>query len=622
MISAPHLPESNPFPYSTDCPPPLDVLRQRLFVVHATEVMPSDEYLRPGARDISINQEWQGEEPPAFRPTLHFSLGSVVPEHGGGRYSWDDHPYAVVAPLGSVERQVVNLFAHDTFVLGKLALNQEGVALIVPGNAQTTHLPEDVKVHRYEPGTALRKAVDDYIIAQKGWRVMMQHGDVDTGSSALIGRQEINDPAFFASLLKERPYISFGTHTRSVLGEAYRYGLVESAIRSVGEFTQGYNPLNMALQRALGLDALRKLEASVRASSIDPIALSSFEVKQAKALAWLNLIDCDMYMGRIHGKSLAYAPKHLVAGLRTRRADPSALREYAELHMEELKNTSPAKPPYYPRIGAQMSSMTPLELQQFADQHEDLFNNLDTSLLHTFYALERMLAKGDGVNHESLEGLLADSVRQLRMSRNEAEIRVITDSIIESLSTALDPQSSALSTALRILNNPELRSMLAIDDPDRPVADLTDWLGRYPETAIAFTEPTPPTEEQQEIRNMLTAMKLRREVSVDSDGQLPITYREAYFTAISRRREREQLASDSVDFLDSMSKRRTAAIVNNTLNQIQVLERDYSTNAAALWAPLGLAGAYRARFPNDEAFWSSPKSFYDIYRQLYRQTAQ
>lgn len=179
------------FPYSPDNPPNLQDLANRVYAVHTTPILPEDNVMVAGARNIRPDAHWQ-DETTSFRPTIHFALGEVVQGHDG--HTWDDQQYAVVAPLGSLEDQLVNVLPHDTFVLGNVVLTPD-MTVIAPDGTDLSGMIAETTTYR--SGEQLRDAVNRVIAEKGGWPIRMQDKDVTIDTPATARWYQYQRPSVF-----------------------------------------------------------------------------------------------------------------------------------------------------------------------------------------------------------------------------------------------------------------------------------------------------------------------------------------------------------------------------------------------------------------------------------------
>nr|MBP9819837.1 hypothetical protein [Candidatus Woesebacteria bacterium] len=449
------------FKYSAENPPPLEILLDKLFAVHVTPILPKGGVMKAGARDVSHDGRHNGEEPPSFRPTIHFSLGEVVQSHG--HHSWEEQPYAVVLPLRSLVPQLVNVFCNDTFVLGDFMVPNSAV-VFVPQGTDCRSLPETISIVTYPATIPLRLVISDYIESMNGWHVKMNPESTSVGSQALVANTNINVPEFFKELFAHYPHVAFGSHINSERGEAYRFGLIEQCVNLLMRgYDNGAPPLEtdmIDLSIKLVMHNLTQLESMLKnVRSLPPDALAIFEQKKRAVYDWLAIANLDLYHRRTSGMSLNRRNQTLITQLKSN-------RKYPELFANIISTTPGAfdrvteDTPLDPSMTAMMlAAMPPHEVNQFISHNQLLFAQLDKNNLYLLYAVERWTIVGSEKAHlENLDALVEVTLthgiqdRQLHDRKDAA--------IIEVLKPYLRLDSARLATALEVLNIPSVRSHL------------------------------------------------------------------------------------------------------------------------------------------------------------------
>jgi len=495
------------FEYSPENPPPLEVLESKVFAVHATPILPENGVLKAGARDISASDKWQGDEPPSFRPTIHFALGELVQEHSD--WSWEQNPYAVVSPLKNLESQLVNVFPHDTFVLGDLQL-QEGMTLLVPKGTDISKLPQGIETKKYDVKIGLRQAVDSTISERQGWHIQMRPGGVAIGSVAYIEGVEINDLKFFQSLFEKYPHISFGTHLNPERGDAFRFGVIEQTLNKVmknySDHWLRYSTIEVLFHRALIFHNLERLQQTIENSTVNPKALDAFEEKKAKLLGWLNIIDCDLETRQRLGKTFTGASKSVQKMVRARRDDQSKLRKFVDERYLELPDAV-QESELSPTVLAEMlAGMSAQELEQFKTANEAVFKHISLPEFYSHYATKRwIVVKNEQAQSEGLDQLLANSLEQLSATPKER------DGIFGNLKEFLNEESNRLEVALTILRNPTVQKHLAerfsMQFEENGPANLREVIAAHPETKVLFeSQELSLSDEQKEAHQLLDAI--------------------------------------------------------------------------------------------------------------------
>lgn len=205
---------------SRSSPPPLQLLLEKIFLTHATDVLPKDNCLKCGS--IFLKKETLVEIS-KHRKTIHFSLGGLVPPH---EQSWEDRKYCLVVPMATLKERLFNIFPYDTFALGDVDIDATWTLIAPEGTVVDT----EANISYYTPQETLRDTVNKVIALQNGWQMQLQplkSALEGTGRIEPLGDIEVNSPSFFASLLEEYPHLSFGSHYDSLHGQAWRLGYLD-----------------------------------------------------------------------------------------------------------------------------------------------------------------------------------------------------------------------------------------------------------------------------------------------------------------------------------------------------------------------------------------------------------
>lgn len=607
--------EKPKFEYSPELPPPLEILESKIFAVHATPIFPEDGVLKAGMRDISASDKWQGDEPPGFRPTIHFALGELVQEHS--RYAWEKNPYAIISPLKNLESQLVNVFPHDTFILGDLKL-QEGMILLVPKGTDVSKLPQGVEVREYSPKTELRQAIDLIISEKQGWHIQMKPEGVAIGSVAYIENVEINDPKFFQSLFEKYPHVSFGTHTDPERGDAFRFGIIESALqeamRCYSDHWLRFSTTEVSFYRSFIVHNLQRLEQTIENSSINPHALGAFEEKKAKLLGWLNIIDSDLETRQRLGKTFTGASESVQKIVIARRNDQAKLREFVNEKYLELPDTVQECGPSPIILAEMLSGMSVQELEQFMTANEAVFKHVSLPEFYSHYATKRwIVVKNEQAQGEGLDQLLANSLEQLPAKSKKL------DDIFEILKGFLNEESNRIEVALTILRNPKVQKHFAerfgMRFEENGPANLREVIAAHPETRVLFEpQELSLSDEQKEAYQLLDAIGQKYEPPTDFQDALK-DFRIASSLVFYTKWSRDKLRKD----LETISKPMNTAKNNLDgftfeMTLYEILRRD--ENPMKMWRKVGLGKEYRKSFKTDSIFWSSDQSLIEIYRML------
>lgn len=315
-----------------------DDLLNSLPAIHLTNHFPNEGKMIAGA--YGLIEDTAKEEPPSFRPTLHFSLGSPVQSVSkeGTIYSWGSKKYAIILPLRQLfeSNQLININCDDTFILGDFVLPKGSYVLVPEVEYESLNLfkgenitlisykrPPEQSVDPYEVlwlcrnrgprkeednrekdeiEKIIRESVSD-LIKKIGWSEVNMYSNLTSASlkEAFLSesKQEINNLEFFQPLLDSAPQLVFGSHQSSL------FGRIEDAIQTLStpyttkEYTLAENSLNYIIKFIE--NALEYLEKNL-VSSLPEISRRTYERKKENLKGWINIAHVDLFIRNEHKK--------------------------------------------------------------------------------------------------------------------------------------------------------------------------------------------------------------------------------------------------------------------------------------------------------------------------------
>ncbi len=606
------------FPYSVENPPPISEIESKVFAVHSTPILPKNGVLKAGARDTSYGGKWD-DEPPSFRPTIHFSLGEIVKEHHG--FSWDENPYAIVTPIKSLEGQLINIFPNDTFVLGDYRLTPEDI-LLVPKGTDVSKLPPEVNVLEYNDDVGLRGAVDQVIKDKNGWQFRMQPEGVAIGSVAYIDGEEINSAEFFSSLYEKLPQVSYGTHLNPERGDAFRFGLIEHTLnilmKTYSDHWYGYGNSAIRLYRGIVTHNLARLEYSLQAQTLQPEATQAFEDKKRKLEGWLNIVDADLDLRERLGVTLSGASEWAQKQVRRHRYSPEDLKLAVEIQAPSLKPVPEDEPISASVLAEMLQGMSPEEIKEFMAQNPEPFQLIELPRFYASYAIGRwLIIKSERAHEEGLDQMLAESVRNITPDVKKDRESEIFRSLQEYLTT----DNNRLATALEILRQPSIMDYLTqrfgykfTEDGPQSIEDV---IRAHPEVKLIFEQQDMELNvKQQEAYRILTMMKRGFKPRYDRQEALT-SFRKASSLAFEMKWNRDLLQRDLETITKPLNTIRNPGDIRagSELTLYEQFQRD-NKNAADIWKKAGLDQEFRKKFPTDKEFWDSPLPLVEIYKML------
>lgn len=603
---------------STPQSPSLQEIESKVFAVHATRIFPANGVLKAGtlgAYAVSADRE----DPPSFRATVHFSLGELVQPHVAKDFSWEDAPFAVVAPLKALEKQLVNLFPGDTFVLGSFRLSQQ-TTLLVPKGTDVSMLPPDIPVLEYDPGVGLRVTVGRFIKDQGGWPIHMLPGGLDVGSVAYWDEKEINSPVFFERFLEEHPYVSYGNHIYSERGEVFRLGSIDLLLNRLmmnyfGTFYRFSTP-EVKFLTALIRHHLARLDELFQAWAVSSDVFEELEEKKRRLSQWLEVADADLEIRQTIGKSLTGAPREILERVKQLRTRPGELRAYLtgvsrQLPVEKNEDMEPI------HLSGYLEMMPPEEVWEFMANNAQVFDRTDRALFGMHYAIGRWLVVDDEkAKAEGIGSILDTSLQEIQARRSLPDWEAANPFVGKE--NLLQPKKNTrLVVALGILRNPTMKEFLArygIRFSGGGPQTLEEILRAFPETKEIFEQKNlAPNPNEQEGLTLLERLGYVRTPRVEPEALE--SYRGASSLALGFRLQWENLHRQLQTIQSPM---RNPSVPNRTVNQLNLYElmrRDHE-KAVDIWRKLGLADEFSAEFPSEALFWESKKSFLQIYLDL------
>ncbi len=597
-------------PSQSEAPSALE-LGEKLFAVHATDHLPRSGRLIAGARDISGRGDELANEPPSFRPTLHFSLGSLVPEHG--RSSWEDKNFAVMTPLNTLKDQLVNVSPHDTFVMGDFALPQ-GSILLVPEGTQVPEFPEGVTVKTYSAHEKLRSAIDRSIAESGGWNISMPSGSVSIDAQALLDKQDINTPEFFKNFLAENPKVGFGTHVSSTQGNGHRFGAVEQCVNLLSrELEHGisYVGSSSRLYSRLFDHHLGKLDSQLEGMPEE--AQASYAEKRNRAVAWKNLSDIDLEFRDKFGKTYAGNREHFEKA-KALRSDPEAVRSGLLSSVGQLRAAPPPEPISVSGLVQALHSLPPTELREFAGSSPEVFEGVDMPEFYAKYGIERTILLGHEAGRvEGLPELIERAVEAMAPPQGQER------PLVESLESFLARGSNRLGTALEVMKFPAVHRRLqehegisyspdSALDLDRVIEGNVKCAPLFKTQSLSFFSPM-----DQVAAEVLQKLESRSTVSRHQGPPESLKQAEsqAFFKTSSAERAQETIKTMQEPL---NTARRLEGIGAGSV--LSWYEQQRRNDPSVLWEKLGLSEQYQASFPDAESFWSSQKSLVEVYLEL------
>ncbi|MBI2119262.1 MAG: methyltransferase domain-containing protein [Elusimicrobia bacterium] len=438
-------------------PKTAEEIKSKLFAVHATSIFPKGGILRAEAKESRGLADWESDDQPFFRPTLHFALGGLV------RAAHELQPYAVVCPLKDLETQLINISANDTFILGDFHLTADSY-LLAPEGTDISFLDSNVKVRNYDPAEGLRRAVEQLISEQGGWMVKMYPGGIDVGSIAETEESEINSLQFFQDLVDSLPYLSVGNHARSEHGQAFRFGVIEFALQHLMlnyfgvKESQSKSTTNIKFLRSLILYHLPKLELWIRSLPLPQESIDLFDLKKEQLLRWLKIVDDDLVVRQKFKRTIRGSARWIQKVILKTKENPKIVHVLIKglasiLLLPKVKFSYGSSPTY---LAQWLSPMPPDELKELIRINQELFKETDLRQLYVNYAIIRwLIIRASRAKEEGLDKILSDSFEQL-----EENPPFQLEHLLQGLEDYLTPSSNRVEDALELIRQPAVQRFL------------------------------------------------------------------------------------------------------------------------------------------------------------------
>ena len=601
------------------------ILGDKLIAVHATNFLPKEGIVTAGASNISGPVATIDNEPASFRPTTHWALGGVVQEH---RHSWEDKPYAVLIPFHGLKHQTVNITPADTYTLGDVRLPAGATVLIPKG--QTHQLPKHINVVEYDPkNITLRAAVDAQIEKLNGWKLTLPKNKPGHDGVVKIEGKTVDFSQLIDELIDSNPHLSEGSHVQSVRGYAYRFGVIE---QSLAQLANQFKPHSFIVDTATEEflrqfieHNLRVLDSEIAKFNFPKESLERYEEKKAKLRGWLNLIDADLRLRKLHGVTFSRSDSSQHEAIINMRNQPEALKNALEKELA-LGSLTPLEQSKKISSTSATEWMTSLPKTEFEIHYEKLkasnwMSETELANLRILYAINRIILVGS--ERAKAEGLPEMIGENLVPARPAGWDSILIEEIIRSIGRSLDADSTQLPNALQAISLPKVREAIKQHyGAEIPTAPKLEALLRIlPQTKLAFEDPDYSSLDQTSIR-ILKRLGVNIEGTGKPEEEALSSFETASWNAHLRRYATQRTQDSVVYFTKPMNSTRDLDSVppGDVISIYEQMSRGDFGTPEVIWQKLGLKNEYRNAFPTDEAFWKSEKSFKEIYEDLSLQT--
>lgn len=270
-----------------------------VYAVHVTRQFPLDGVLRMA-----------GEPHGLVRPTIHFALEHMVYPHPWG--NWESMPIAIIVPVKRLQKQLVNVNADDTFIVGDLQLPPGSVVLVREDVAVPLNFK--VPVLRFSVTSPIRTAVESFL----GVKTQEFKGTSEFWKSLGLEkyqiREELHSQTPFA-ILEEVLLDRMGPFLEKRSQDIFLSGEVEGL--------------------AQAQKALREIDGIVGALKLSGVARKSWSEKRQLAQEYIHLLEAENKLFIEHHKTLRPLIQIYGSELLRLSAQPAELWRFIQLHLNE-----------------------------------------------------------------------------------------------------------------------------------------------------------------------------------------------------------------------------------------------------------------------------------------------
>lgn len=304
--------------------PSLNDLRKHLMGVHVTDYLPTGGILK-AAYNKGLS----------MRPTVHFALGQMVVSHALGQ--WEKKKYAILTPFNQMEKQLINVFHQDTFILGDLKLKKGSIFIVPEGESIDSSIGE-LEIIRFNPEKiSLRNKITEVLQERNQW-VFEATGGNNYDKVFFKGIQ-LDQKKFFYSIMTKYPYVTFGLHYSHPTGKIDHF-----MSDNLGIFKEA----SLATERHY-LDWILKLEQiKLYLEQSDQIARKFRNIPEVNNIYVsakkrfenrTNIILAEIEIQKKHGKTLLGSrnlPREFLDQVRIIATDKDKLVDFLEQNLEQF----------------------------------------------------------------------------------------------------------------------------------------------------------------------------------------------------------------------------------------------------------------------------------------------
>lgn len=302
-------------------------LGKKLYAVHITNFLPKDGFLRTVTKNRA-----------RFATTLHFSLGGPVISHFNG--NWDNRKYAILVPLKTLEPQLVNIFAQDTFIVGDFKLPKEAILLVPTGEQPPINFPG--KIATYDPQTGIIESVKEQLRVEK--TMVLESTGVIIGDTTYINGKEIDEKILFKDYLAKDKEVTHQMHYSSIFGilDTGMYELMKNWFYK--KIPSKENLARLKYRRLVFSEHLTLVKDQVYQMKIPKDSRKSFLTGVKEFEEFINILDAEIWVQQKYNKSFFALGNDLQNEILSRRQKLADLKHYLSKNITLLEDTELTSP--------------------------------------------------------------------------------------------------------------------------------------------------------------------------------------------------------------------------------------------------------------------------------------
>lgn len=302
-------------------------LGKKLYAVHITNFLPKDGFLRTVTKNRA-----------RFATTLHFSLGGPVISHFNG--NWDNKKYAILVPLKTLEPQLVNIFAQDTFIVGDLKLPKEAILLVPTGEQPPVNFPG--KITTYDPQSGIIESVKGLLQTKE--TIEIKSTGAFIGDTSYINGKEIEEKFLFKDYISKSKNVTNEMHYSSIFGvlDVGMYELMKDWFYKKNISIESLSRLKY--RRLVLTEHLAQVKKQVHEMNLPKESYISFLNAVNEFEEFINILDAEIWVQQKYNKSFFALGSDLQNEILSRRQSLTDLKQYLSKNITLLEDTELTSP--------------------------------------------------------------------------------------------------------------------------------------------------------------------------------------------------------------------------------------------------------------------------------------